>query len=276
MGLTPQSRPLFFRSGPSGIAFLMRRLLTGYVVSFNRRHRRAGQLLQNRYKSIICQEDPYFKELVRYIHLNPLRAGLITRFQELDGFSYAGHSALIGKKHRPWQDTAYVLRSFGDKKAYRLFVQAGMDQGKRPDLTGGGFVRSLGGWAQVRRQAKRVKGDQRILGDSAFVTKILAEANEQLEHTTLLKSRGWNLTAIADRVAALYGINTEDILSKGRQALRVEARSLLCYIAVRDLKLTVTGLARVLGMTPSAISYAAARGRTIADQKKIRLADLLN
>jgi REP element-mobilizing transposase RayT len=60
-----------FRSGPSGISTLMRRLLTGYVVSFNRRHRRYGQLFQNRYKSIICQEDAYLKELVRYIHLIP-------------------------------------------------------------------------------------------------------------------------------------------------------------------------------------------------------------
>ena len=61
-----------FRSGPPGIVVLMRRLLTGYAVSYNRRHKRHGQLFQNRYKSIICQEDAYLQELVRYIHLNPL------------------------------------------------------------------------------------------------------------------------------------------------------------------------------------------------------------
>ena len=63
-----------FRSGPSGTSTFMRRLLTGYAVSFNRRHKRHGQLFQNRYKSIICQEDSYLKELGRYIHLNPIRA----------------------------------------------------------------------------------------------------------------------------------------------------------------------------------------------------------
>jgi putative transposase len=106
--------------------------------------------------------------------------------------------------------------------------------------------------------------------------KVLAETNEQLERTMLLKSRGCTLTSLADRIAALYHVHRDDILSKGRQVLRVEARSLLCYIAVRDLKLTVTSLARVFGMTPSAISYAAARGRTIADEKEIRLEGLFN
>ena len=71
-------------------------------------------------------------------------------------------------------------------------------------------------------------------------------------------------------------MNIDDVLSKGRQALRVEARSLLCYIAVRDLKRSVTDLARLLGMTPSAISYAVARGKGIAEAKSIRLEELLN
>jgi len=271
--LLPNHAHFLLRSGPSGIAMLMRRLLTGYVVSYNRRYRRAGQLFQNRYRSIVCQEDPYFKELVRYIHLNPLRLGLVASVQELERFPFGGHSALMGRKERLWQDTGYVLRVFGDnltdaRKAYRTFVQAGIDQGRRNDLTGGGLVRSLGGWSEVKRQTRRVKGDQRILGDSTFVMRVLAEANEQLDRTALLISRGSTVMTVAGRIAALYGINQEDILSKGNQHLRVEARSLLCYVAVRELKLTVTALARTLGMTPSAISYAVVRGKAIADTKK--------
>ena len=88
------------RSGPKGIAALMRRLLTGYAVSYNRRHKRHGQLFQNRYKSIICQEDSYLQELVRYIHLNPLRAKAVVDLKELDSYIYCGHSALMGKKKR--------------------------------------------------------------------------------------------------------------------------------------------------------------------------------
>ncbi len=71
--LIPNHAHLLLRTGLVPIATVMRRLLTGYAVSFNRKYRRHGQLFQNRYKSILCQEDPYLRELVRYIHLNPLR-----------------------------------------------------------------------------------------------------------------------------------------------------------------------------------------------------------
>ena len=76
----------------------MRRLLTGYVLSFNHRHKRHGQLFQNRYKSILCQEDAYLLELVRYIHLNPLRAKLVTDLNGLDRYGYSGHKADHGKR----------------------------------------------------------------------------------------------------------------------------------------------------------------------------------
>ncbi len=83
---------LLLRTGLVPVAQVMRRLLTGYAVKLNRRHRRTGKLFQNRYKSILCQEDPYLLELVRYIHLNPLRAGLINDYAKLGNFKYCGHS----------------------------------------------------------------------------------------------------------------------------------------------------------------------------------------
>src|SRR3989304_5421188 len=67
---------VLLRSGPAGLPRFMRRLLTGYAVIFNRRHKRVGHLFQNRSKSIVCEEDVYFRELVRYIHLNPVRASV--------------------------------------------------------------------------------------------------------------------------------------------------------------------------------------------------------
>jgi hypothetical protein len=86
----------------------MRRLLTGYAVSYNRGHKRHGQLFQNRYKSIIYEEDPYLLELVRYIHLNPLRAKIITDLDALDSYGFCGHSTLMGKEAREWQDVEYI------------------------------------------------------------------------------------------------------------------------------------------------------------------------
>jgi putative transposase len=74
----------------------MRRLLTGYAVYFNRKYRRSGHLFQNRYKSILCEEEPYLLELVRYIHLNPLRAGMVYDLDKLDRYPWSGHAVLLG------------------------------------------------------------------------------------------------------------------------------------------------------------------------------------
>ncbi|MFH1953034.1 MAG: hypothetical protein ABIL06_15600 [Pseudomonadota bacterium] len=101
------------RTGRIPTALVMRRLLTGYAVTFNRRYGRHGHLFQNRYKSILCDKDAYLQELVRYIHLNALRAGLVKDLGELGSYAYSGHCVLMGKKKRAWQDRDYVLRYFG-------------------------------------------------------------------------------------------------------------------------------------------------------------------
>ena len=79
----------------------MRRLMTGYAVTFNKKHKRAGHLFQNRYKSVVCEEDAYLLELIRYFHLNPLRAGLVKDLQELDTYPWSGHSAILGHCKNP-------------------------------------------------------------------------------------------------------------------------------------------------------------------------------
>jgi REP element-mobilizing transposase RayT len=75
---------ILLRSAEIGLSGYMRRLLTGYAIFYNRRHQRWGHLFQNRYKSIICEEDAYFTELVRYIHLNPLRVRAVKSLEKLD------------------------------------------------------------------------------------------------------------------------------------------------------------------------------------------------
>ncbi|MDY6857168.1 MAG: transposase [Thermodesulfobacteriota bacterium] len=166
-----------FRTGTEPLSRLMRRLLTGYVIGFNHRHVRRGQLFQNRYKSIICQEEAYLQELVRYIHLNPFRAGIVQSLDELKSYKYCGHSALMGKAKREWQDTDYVLSYFGKskgkaRKEYESFVKEGLSQGRRQELTGGGLIRSLGDWTEAREILKggvHIMSDERILGDSDFI-----------------------------------------------------------------------------------------------------------
>ncbi len=271
-----------FRTADVGLSTVMRRLLTGYAVTFNRRHKRHGQLFQNRYKSIICQEDAYLKELVRYIHLNPLRAKLVPGIGNLNRYKYSGHSALMGKRKCEWQDTRYVLSYFGKRPAdarrrYLSYVEAGVDEGRRPELVGGGLIRSLGGWVEARRSRRRgqdrVKGDQRILGESDFVLDVLSEADEKFDRYYELKSLGYDLKSVEQRVCEIYDIEPEDIYSKSREKIRAEARGLFCYWAVRELGYALTDLARRLNMSGPGVGYAVSRGEGIAKHHNYQLRD---
>ena len=157
--LMPNHFHLLVRTGNRSISLSMRKLLTGYVVNFNRRHHRYGHLFQNRYKSIVCEDDPYLLELTRYIHLNSLRAGLVKDLAALAGYPWAGHAVLMGRKECPWQDTGTVLGYFGRTKEearrhYEIFVGDGVAQGRRPELVGGGLIRSVGGFAGVGASAQ--------------------------------------------------------------------------------------------------------------------------
>ena len=114
--LMPNHFHLLCKTRNRPLSSSMRKILTGYVVNLNRRHCRYGHLFQNRYKSIVCQEDRYLKELVRYIHLNLLRAGLVKDMAEPSRNPWSGHSALMGKVKREWQDTDYVLSLFSQDR----------------------------------------------------------------------------------------------------------------------------------------------------------------
>ena len=111
--LMPNHFHLLLETGKKPLAKLMNRLLTRYAGYFNRKYYRAGRLFQNRYKSIICDKDAYFMELVAYIHLNPLRAGLVNHLEELEKYLWSGHRDLIGLEKNDWYQRAYVLSWFG-------------------------------------------------------------------------------------------------------------------------------------------------------------------
>ncbi|MDI6725662.1 MAG: transposase [Smithellaceae bacterium] len=277
--LMPNHFHLLFRTGNVPISTVMRRLLTGYAIWYNRSHGRHGHLFQNRYKSILCQEDAYLLELVRYIHLNPLRAGLVRSLDELDDYPYTGHCILLDRLKNAWQETGDILRMFGIKpvfarRAYRMFMEKGIAQGKRPELAGGGLIRSAGGWQGVkdlRAEANYQRSDERILGDRDFVHHVLAQAEEKLERRHVLCADGMDLKKIAIRVSELMDIKLEDVWAPGRHQHIVDARSLLCFWAVRELGVTMASLGRQFGLSIPAISKSVTRGRQISASKGFSL-----
>lgn len=264
-----------FKTGHLPLSQFMRRLLTGYVVNFNRRHKRHGQLFQNRFKSIVCQEDVYLRELIRYIHLNPVRAGLVNGLDGLDNYPYSGHKALMGKVECQWFPVDEVLTIFGKstgsgRAAYRKFVGEGLEQGHKEELVGGGLVRSAGGWSEVKSQHHRMS-DERILGDSEFVNATLSQAEESLNRHYELKTQGFDLQYIATKAAEIFQIESDKIYSPGRQSLIVSARSLVCFWAARELGTSLSELARTFKLSVPGIGYAVARGEKIAKDKNLSL-----
>jgi len=277
--LIPNHAHLLLRSGGTPIAGVMRRLLTGYAVEFNRRHRRHGHLFQNRYKSILCQQDPYLLELVRYIHLNPLRAKLVADYGNLKEFRYGGHCALMGKCRNGWQNTEYILSLFGQKvsearRSYSAFVQKGVSDGRKPELVGGGLIRSLGGWTAAkafRGKKDRIKGDERILGDGDFVQEVLEGCQQQLEPRYHYHAKGYDFDWLVGYVATLFGLDRGIVTRPGRYPDTVEARSVLCYWAAREFGISTVELSKRLGISQPTASQSVKRGEKIVKEKELKV-----
>ena len=258
---------LLLRSGRVPLAMVMQRLLTSYAMYFNRRYRRHGQLFQNRYKSILCEEDLYLKELVRYIHLNPLRARAVEDLNGLRRYRFCGHGAVLGEFECRWLDDRYVLSLFGTetRKArlrYEDFTTKGVGEGRRKDLVGGGLLRSVGGWEELNRKRKsgeRIKGDERILGSSDFVLQVLAHANEELSRRTRTRGEGLDFKGLSAKIAGQFDIDVRLLSTPTKGRSVSQARAVLCYLAVRIQMMSVAAVVRELNLSPSMVSRAITR-----------------
>lgn len=257
---------LLIRPRQSTLATLMRRLLTGYAVTFNLRHHRSGHLYQNRYKSIVCDEEEYLLELVRYIHLNPVRAGLVGTIAELDRYPWSGHAVLLGNRELPGQAADEVLERFGRRQgaardAYRAFVEAGIADGRRKELTGGGLRRSLEARGEELGRGREAS-DERILGTGEFV--------EQLWQREELRDRvspRVPIEAVIDAAARAFGVEAEELRWRSKRRPVAEARAVVCYLAVRELGWKGTVVGKMLGLSPAGVSLAVRRGLSLAETK---------
>jgi REP element-mobilizing transposase RayT len=255
---------LLLFSGPPGISKFMRRLLTGYALRYNRRHRRNGHLFQNRYKSIVCEEGTYLLELVRYIHLNPMRAFQVKSMEELDRYPWSGHRVIMGKEKNNWQEREYVLQQFHEKegkaiRAYRKFMEEGKQQGRRLDLVGGGLIRSLGGWSQVlslRDSKKDLKHDARILGGGDFVQDILRDADRSLRRRLKLGERRRSIDRVVKRMCEGEGIREEELRNGGQRREVSRLRAKISSHLSHELGIPMAEIARHVGVCGSAVIKA--------------------
>jgi putative transposase len=266
--LQPNHIHLLVQSGPRGISNLMRKVLGGYARAFNQRQNRVGYLFQGRFRSILVEVDSYFLELVRYIHLNPLRSKIVWDVNQLNRFPWTGHGAILGTRSFPWQTTSAVLSYFGDDREiaarqYLRFVTAGKGVPHQPDLELGRLVnRTLGGLSRAderKRGRERWCGKERVLGSATFISGIAGQlglGRLRLGDDTIDPAE---LALLLGCVAEQHNIDVGELRAGSQRRIVVRARASFCRRACRHVGVPVAEVAGYLGITPRAVRYLAER-----------------
>jgi REP element-mobilizing transposase RayT len=226
--LMPNHFHFLIESVEGTLPSFMRCLMTGYSLYFNRRHERVGHLFQNRYHSQALVKESHYRELLRYIHLNPLRAGLVRSISELEEYPWTGHRGIMTGDHPAWQDLDTVAEMF----AY----PAGSWREDYAD-----FVRE--GWEASNT------GTDTIIGGNEF----------PFDPATRDGVGGAGLHAryrkILDRVSAQTGVPAEVILGAGRKKLQVDARRQVLWACRTELGIPVALACRWLGISEGTGRY---------------------
>lgn len=245
-----------FQSGKTGISELMRRLLTGYALHYNKRHKRIGHLFHNRYKSILCDKDEYFLSLIRYIHLNPIKSNMVS-LKGLDAFQWTGHQELI-REEKGIIEKEEVLEYFGQtyKRAidsYKKFIQEGLCL--KENYEGGGLIRSGGSLSEVmaRKKDEREMYDDRILGNGDFVSAVLDQYD-----ASLVSKNIFDFNELRVAVKEYFGLGNTDHI-KTRTKANQEARDIFTFVARTYLHKSLVSIGRELNINRSAVCMAVRR-----------------
>lgn len=214
----------------------MQPFLTSYAMHYNNRHKRPGHLFQNRFKSILCQHDRYFLTLVKYIHQNPLRAGLVKNLDELRLFPWCGHAGLLGDNAFKWQDRNSVWQNFDTDversvQAYLELMQSDLSDEEMSNSRYGIIMKAKeGDWRRIASMSEKEKlhADVGILGDNYFISHALSKAAMCISND----DEDFEFTALTKQAADIFSIPVEMIFTKRRQAKVIQARSVICAWSV--------------------------------------------
>ena len=226
---------LAIQVGEKPLSRIMQNLCFRYTRWANRKQKKIGHLFQGRYKAIVVDADTYLAELVRYIHLNPVRAKIVKAPED---YTWSGHRAYMGLERLPWLTTEWVLSQFAQRQKtaitkYGEFIMAGKDGGRRQEFHDG-------------------TKEGRLLGDDSFIEDVL----KKTEHS---EREPITIDEIIKRVGNLYGLTEKEITSGGKQRYTSEARGMIAY-GVREVNgLSLTDLSKRIKRDISSLSEAAER-----------------
>jgi REP element-mobilizing transposase RayT len=221
------------------IGRIMHRVLTGYTQYYNRRYRRSGHVLQGRHRAILCQSEPYLAQLVRYIHLNPVRAKMV---RKAENYPFSSQRAYLGLEPAGIVDVDPVLRKFGVRKSvarerYAEFVRAGAKVGSQ----------------------EHFYAANNILGSEEFVDETIHQIGEFDARAAALRRRSVaahteiSTSALLRAVETVCGISAEDFCGPVKSSRCIRAKEAL-IVAGRTLGASTAVLARITGLSSATVS----------------------
>jgi putative transposase len=226
---------LVLQVGNVPLSRILQNISQRYTMWVNRQRKRMGHLFQGRYKAILVDADTYLLELVRYIHLNPVRAKIV---KAPGVYHWSSYNAYLGRESFPWLTTDWVLEQFSKRKAiarktFEAFVYAGIGEERRQDFHSG--TRNDG-----------------ILGNQEFYEKVHRVARDRVERRVKLEE-------IIKRVCDAYGVSEGELLSQGKQRGPAKARAMVCWLVRETSYLSLSDLSKKLRRDISGLSIAARR-----------------
>ncbi len=212
----------------------------------------------------MCEQEEYLKELVAYIHLNPVRAKLVRDIDGLGKYRWCSHGALIGRSKQGFVERDYVLSHFGDTRKqalqkYETLIRDRQNKYKGGEYSGGGLIKSMGGLANVldlRRGGEKEKIDDRILGSGDFIEAVLKKVEEP-------ESAKMSRQEAVNEVKLITGVGYEELSGKSRERRIVKGRAAYCYLRRERGGASGTELMKELGVASGTVSYLTHKGRSV-------------
>ena len=263
---------LLLRTSEKTLSGLMKPLNSDYARYFNRKRERRGYVFQDRYKSIATQDQFYIEQIVRYIHLNPYRAGLCRNMEQLNIFPWSGHSAIMGTVVRDFQDSNTILRRFGSemklsRQRYSEFISEAMVATGEDALIV--CIRRSNNAVQNRHSS-----DCWVIGDKEFVEKVLKHDAKNRIRIARYKREGWDLNRLALYVSKKMLITPEQLRNQSKRTIQSDARKVFCHIGSRELGFSSRDLGEYLNISQAAVSASSRKGAVISYKKKMKIDDV--
>jgi REP element-mobilizing transposase RayT len=256
---------LLIRVNEFPLGIFMRRLNGRYGGYFRRKTKTRGYFFQDRYKSIVSQDQNYIEEMVRYIHLNPVRAGICKTIEDLDTYRWCGHAVLIGKRKWAAQTTGDVLRCFAKEKkdavtGYRRFLKEGIKH--EPEIT-----------EIIRKNNEDRENIHQtgcwVIGNREFVLKALAADNDRRIRVAAYAQQKITLDQISEKICKEYTLKPEEMKRRGKNDVRSKARKIFAAISNRTYQFPVCEVARYLGISPQSASNLVKEGELLNEKDEI-------